>query len=559
MLERHLEPGQYQIGNFVFGADTQFKVENIEVNAYEVNVQDYQRSSSDELQFGNDTLKPMPILLTINALHNYRLRHVGAVIKDFRELNFDNDRAPGIFAREWRSDEIRQKWGELKPLKICRAKDGVTLRVYGRPGKLSILPLGRPPNNLAQKIVAEFRRSDTLYYNDFEWVVSAAPNEIKTIVRNANHDMGDADSWLRFILVGPMTHPIIQLGFETIELDAEIPSGAIVEISSYPWSRRAIDVYSGISLNARILRPYLDKLLFRTNDVVEFSWNATGLVTEPYVLDETYDQNYTQQDFESGWNTSYLGPGEGEISVRLVSWINILPRPAIAWTTPFITGNKWKLGVAIRKNRKTRTDWQRVGFRMLHPSESSLIEEECTNRIIGRSNEFGTIYSYWDCTYTRCWYGIHRDGTDYILSPTYKIYRLIANLENFIDNLKKVFGTPEHAGAGWDWDAEFGNGELLSLQTLYINNHRVASFDDKGAGAVGPDFRYGGFGMKATQRFITQSDPGPIGAFRISDNYPPTYEGRNILEEMQGEMEQEFGNISLSRVYMFWRDAWQTL
>lgn len=559
MLNRNLEPGQYQIGNFVFGANTQFRVESCDVGAYELNVQDFQRGSADELNFGMDTLKPMPINLTIHALNNYHMPNMAAITKDWRELNFDNDRQPGIFAREWRADDVRHKWGELKPLKICRPKDGTVVRVYGRPGKLAVTPLGRPPNNQSRQLVAEYRRSDTLYYSDFEWIVQAPPNEIKTIVRNANHDMGDAPSWLRFLLIGPMVHPIIQLGFVTVELDVSIPMGAAVEISSYPWARRVIDLNSGITLNARLTQPYLDKLLFDTNGIIEFSWNASGLNPWPSTDDVDF-QGFDDATFSSQWLISYMGPGAGTMRPKfIVGQTPNVWRTCIVWDDPNWTdpgAHSWRLGTAIRRNKKTVSDWQRIGFRMAHPAESSLIEEECVNRIIGRSNASGTRYLYWDITYTRVWFGMHLDGTDWILSPPYKINRLLENIRNIWDRFKEVFGMAQHGGPGWDYDVDFGTGDNLHLSTLWINGTRLCSFEPGYADArnmFGPEQRHYGFGMKATQRLLGQSTPGPISHFRANDNWPPS-----AMDDIIEEMEQGAG-FTFSMVYLFWRDAWQTL
>jgi len=555
MLDRNLLPGQYQIGNFVFGAHTMFRVESCDIGAYELNVKDYQRGSADELSFGEDTLKPMPLTLTINALNNYAMPHIASLMKDFKELNFDNDRQPGIFAREWRADETRHKWGELKPLKVCRPKDGVTLRVYGRPGKLAVTPLGRAPNNQNRQMVAEFRRSDTLYYSDYEYLTSTKPNEIQTIVRNADHDMGDAPSWLRFLLVGPMTHPIIQLGFVTIELDYAIPAGSVVEISSYPWARRAIDLSSGISLNARLTQPYLDKLLFETNSKVEFSWNASGLRISGNDVEEDFSA-YDLTMLHDKWHIFYMGPGQGEIAPK-IQLLPALPliHAVLAWHD---SGNRWRLGTAIFKRGKTISDWQKVGMQIGIAPEPSLFEEECANRIIGRSNADGTRYQYWDIRYPNFIFGIHIDGTDHEISKTYKIPRILAVLENIIDNFKGAFGAGDHAGAGWYWEAEFGSGEDLNTHTLWINGHRVCVFRNANAwGFTGKDYRHYGFGMKATQRLLGQSTPGPLVKFWGGDNYPPSI-AEEIIKEAEEQANIEYGSVR-SRCYLLWRDAWQTL
>ena len=56
------------------------------------------------------------------------------------QLELDTDRQIGQFIREWRADDVRFGWGQLKPLWICR-EDGRLLRVYGRPGKVAVTRL----------------------------------------------------------------------------------------------------------------------------------------------------------------------------------------------------------------------------------------------------------------------------------------------------------------------------------------------------------------------------------------------------------------------------------
>ena len=528
----NLKPGQYQIGDFVFGYDTMFNVEKFDnASGWDVNVQDFQSLSSDELRFGTDTLKPQPIQLTINARTNYAMTNMLALTNDSRELDF-TDRQIGQFIREWRADDVRFQWGQLKPLWICR-EDGRLLRVYGRPGKVAVARL--PHKGQSRAIVAEFRRSDTLFYNEYEWFTNVKPTEIVTITRAIDLDMGDAPSWLRLFLVGPMTHPIISVGNITVELDYSLENGEVVEISSYPWERRVISLDTGQSLAAALISPYLDKLSFPADSAIEVSWTATNINTQ-----------VNQEDFDSyndaHWWTDYSGPGAGTMGVT---------NGVLRWND---SGNQIHMGTKVYKT-PTVTNYQLVGFTMESPMEASYTEEECSNRIIGRCNATRTEYLYWEITYTRCWFGYHKDGVDTVLSQVYAIESVIETLARIVGNsIRTLFGVLGNYVENWKYEAEFGNGAGEYASVLRINNHTfVATMPDHWpilgehpyTTWVPPlslaDNRYGGLGMRATPRFAGQSTPGTISEFHMRDNPPP----------------EVAAPLNVSGVIMMWRDAWQ--
>lgn len=267
-----LKPGQFQIGNFVFGRDTLFNVEKMEILGYDVSVQDFQTPSSDVLRFGSDSLKPLPIQFSINAFSNRTLGNVAALTRTGPQ-SFSSDPTVLQFVQEWKSDATRQNWGELKPLLFCR-DDGSVVMVFGRPGKMAVSLFD--PTKSCRKIVAEFRRSDTLAYSAVEKVVTPTGTP-QTVARSSVAGMGNAPSWLRFLLTGPMSYPIIQLGWTTVQLSAAIQEGDVVEISSYPWARRVISLGDGLSYAAAYTSETpLSKLLFAADTVTMLSWNATG-------------------------------------------------------------------------------------------------------------------------------------------------------------------------------------------------------------------------------------------------------------------------------------------
>ncbi|QGJ90066.1 minor tail protein [Mycobacterium phage Indlulamithi] len=270
-INKNLEPGQYQIGDLVMGPFTPFAIESIDIGNYDVNSQDTQSMMSDEIRFGQDTFKPSPLQLTINVQVNRMVENVAAMMASVPQLNFADDPNLHDLQREWRAPETLKEWGAIKPLLFCGG-DGITRQFYGRPGKFTYKK-HRQAGSLFYQCQAEFRRSDTFAYSDKEFYVDFAPNVPQTLTRT----IGTAPSWVRFFIVGPANHPVINWGTKQIELDWNVEAGQIVEISSYPWQRRVVD-NTGLSLAARIVtdRPYLDSIYFNDHEPKLISWTATG-------------------------------------------------------------------------------------------------------------------------------------------------------------------------------------------------------------------------------------------------------------------------------------------
>lgn len=520
MTARNLEPGQYQIGNFVFGAGTQFNVEEFIVAGWEINVQDQQASLSDELRFGSDSFRPNPIQITMSATRNRTLPNVAGMLSNPAELDFTWDRRIGDFTAEWRADEIRKEWGELKPLYVCRP-DGSVVQVYGRPGKLAVSR--ESPKSLTRNIVAEYRRSDTLAYNEYEWYLQARYGESKTLFRNAYFGQGDAACWLRFVLVGPMEHPIIQLGDITIDFDYELEAGDVVEINSYPWSRRCVRLNDGLNLSAYLVTPYLEKLNFPVNKPINLSWNATNVNSQVEVRNFSSYGNTTEGLPSSDWYTTNYGSGTGQYKITSGQMV---------WTD---SGNSARLGTSIFK-LPTLTEYQVVAANLATLPEGPLLgSEECSNRIIGQSNSTGTEYVYWDISYNYFWFGYHKNGVDYQLSQRYKFSTFAAIWQKFWTDL---WADITNTSVNWKIEAEFGTGAGSLTSTLRINDSHVFSFTDTSGLGLGSN-HYTGLGMRATSRFAGQSTPGKWSTFRMRDN--------NVVP------------VNISAVYMFWRDAWQNI
>lgn len=282
MPTRNLEPGQFQLGDTIFGEHTLYKVESMDIGNYDVNVQDSQAQASNSIDFGIDTLKPAPIQLTINLLINKMLPNVAAAVNSTKVLNFDNDPNLDMLQEEWRAEDVMMEWGEMKPLYFC-GTDGITRQFFGRPGKFSYRK-ARIINDVYYVITAEFRRADTFAYSETEWFVPfLTVGETQTI----SLTRGSAPSPVRIIIYGPANHPVITWGTKTISLDWDIPAGKAAEITSYAWLGRRVVDSDNLSLAAYLTisgEPYLDrlKLLHRSN--IDISWTAVGTNTDSKMI-----------------------------------------------------------------------------------------------------------------------------------------------------------------------------------------------------------------------------------------------------------------------------------
>lgn len=273
MPSQNLEPGQFQLGNLIMGPYTMFKIESLDIGNYDVNVQDSQAQDMSELRFGSDTFKPAPIQLTINVLVNKVHAGVAAITNDGRTLNFDSDPNLADLQREWRAEEIMQQWGAMKPLYFC-GTDGITRMFFGRPGKFAYKH-HRIVDSQFYQCQAEFRRADTFAYSEQEYFETLERTVPKTVTLSA----GNAPSWVRFLLFGPMNEPVITFGPWTIQLHHNLPPDTAAEINAYPWSGRRVVRSDGLSLAAYLEmtpEPYLSKLRFPVNTPYEIVWDATG-------------------------------------------------------------------------------------------------------------------------------------------------------------------------------------------------------------------------------------------------------------------------------------------
>ena len=262
----NLIPGQYQFGDLVMGKGTPYKITAFDINPYGVAVQDYQLPLSDENNFGLDTQTPGPINLTINVIQNRWLENMpppepGATLISGSLSDLQ---------REWRADDVRSRWGEMKPLYYC-GNDGIIKAIYGRPGKFQY-PKGNERSEVLE-CTGEFRRADNFSHVYRETVVElqggAAPVWIKS--------EGDAAAFGRIYMVGPLSNPIVSIGDQTYQLQLSLASGEAAEVSGYPWRRRAVNS-NGINIRAN-LDGKLDKLKIPSHTYIPVRWTSDNINT----------------------------------------------------------------------------------------------------------------------------------------------------------------------------------------------------------------------------------------------------------------------------------------
>lgn len=276
-----LLPFQYQCGDSKFGRDLPIIVSKVDIQTYNVNNQDFQVQRSDENRFGIDTLSPAPIIFTMSVLQNYMLDNGSPwadVVEPSGLFAASENKYLNALAKEWKDPPLRLTWGATKPILFCD-RNNRTVRIYGRPGKFTHSPRNRD-GDMWIDVQAEFRRSDTYAHSDIEYFVGdpdsndiLAPGDHVTATRLD----GDGDSWLRILIYGPATNPVITYGDDVIQTNSVIPPGVVAEISSYPWMRRYVDS-TNVNRRTEIIGDtlYLDQIKFYEGETRDVSWTCTG-------------------------------------------------------------------------------------------------------------------------------------------------------------------------------------------------------------------------------------------------------------------------------------------
>jgi hypothetical protein len=276
--------GQYQIGEIVMGRGTNIIIETFDAKPYDVNQQDYQVIRADEVRFGIDSQKPTSIEITMDVLYSkLRPEHANAIPNFWHDMPTVAD-----LAREWAFDEGRKIWGQMKPLYVC-GRDDVPKIIYGRPGQFGATAV--TDHSEVVPVVAEFRRADIYSYSVYENVVILDQHTISAVINGTN---GDAPSWIRILIEGPITKPAIN--FQSlyqinqpyvVNLNYDVAAGETIEISSYPWERRAVSS-TGENLSSYLnsATPYLDRLRIDPTDdtLMSITGGAATAQTQVIVL-----------------------------------------------------------------------------------------------------------------------------------------------------------------------------------------------------------------------------------------------------------------------------------
>lgn len=291
MVYKNLVPGQWQIGEIVMGYGTNIKIESVDVKPYDVTHQDYQVARSSEKRFGFDQFSPTTIELNLMIMHNRLLPGWESLIPNF----WHSMPTLNHVAREWRFDEGRNTWGEMKALYVNGKYDEIPKVVYGRPGQFSYTFDDEYNNGEIVRALAEFRRADTLAYSVHETGLELELSDDPVyIIRNE----GDGpDTWFRILIYGPVTNPVITVGEHKIKLNVSIPEGKVAEVSSYPWKRRAVDS-DRINLAANLVgdSSFLDRLTLPYKVPVPVKWTSTEANTwVPSLGNQSWSEDI-------GWN-----------------------------------------------------------------------------------------------------------------------------------------------------------------------------------------------------------------------------------------------------------------
>ena len=285
-----LKPGQYQLGDIVFGKGTVYPVSSIEIQSYNIQAQDGQLIRSDEVQFGFDSFQPAPIIFEMGVLDFRSIPNMAGLVGESWYTDSPDDSLNHL-ALAWRGDYVRNSWGAVTALKFCD-RDGRVRVWYGRPRKFQASK--KSSKGSFYVVHAEFQRIDTLCYDEEESSIKLGDG-----LNIINRGPGQANTWMRVVGYGPLTHPIVRIGENVIDLDMTIPDDKAFEISSYPWSRRAI-TSDGINIASKLIgeTQYLDRLIIPGNSVMSVNWSANEQNTwVPDLTNNSWAESIQNLDF----------------------------------------------------------------------------------------------------------------------------------------------------------------------------------------------------------------------------------------------------------------------
>jgi hypothetical protein len=271
-----MQPYQYQIDDVLFGRGTGIIIQKVEPQPHVVETQDFKLPRTNEIRFGIDTLSAGPIMFMLSILVNWQIGKSPNDIVSDDLFAKDGTLLPKL-AKAWLNNkELMMTWGAAIPLKVCN-RYGEVFRIYGRPGKFA-QSMRRTEGQAWIDVMAEFRRMDTLAHSDTEYFVGPLNPGAAAVVATRFSD--DADAWVRVLVTGPATNPIITYGDEVIEFAGTVPAGQTLEISSYPWLRRVVRDTGSILVSERASlvgdTQYLDQIVFKEGDSINVSWTASA-------------------------------------------------------------------------------------------------------------------------------------------------------------------------------------------------------------------------------------------------------------------------------------------
>jgi hypothetical protein len=517
---RNLISGQYQIGNLIFGRGTTVRVETFDIKPYDVNPQDHQVSLSDEIRFGIDSFKPTTIEITFHVLSNRLLPGYEYLIPNFWQ---DMPKAAD-FQKEWRFDEGRKVWGAIKPLYAC-GKDDVTRMIYGRPRQFTYAKDSDYTESV--NCLGQFQRSDTLAYTAQESYIELAGGVLPWHLTRTG---GDSDTWFRILAYGPMTNPKFTVGIHTIDLDYEIAEGEALEISSYPWMRRAVDS-NRTNLAAYLIgrSEYLDRMTLPWAQDVPIRWTSEELNTwVPDLGNQTWEQDISSLKF--GPLPSYFTTLNGKARVRF-DLIN-----SIQFGLPIITPSKF-IGNAI------------LGH---------------TTSIIDNQHQFATGDQYSEARVTEPFDG--RSAIVIMSNSTMTNYGMVEVSSGLLNNKLKIrLGTSPtdygpvvaewSRGLGWDEHDRVGIGyeEDTSRFVLYYNREEVGSWVDT-THIVDQANRHQGYIFDMDGNLLSQGTGfRDLVSYDRAGGIPPPF--------VPGEYPPgpPPPGSPIGRAFLFWHDAWSTI
>lgn len=455
---RNLLPGQYQLGNTIFGKYTNIKVENFDPQSYNVTAQDMQQNRSDEIGFGIDSLQAQPITMRLSVLDNRVLPSMTGYTGLTLPPGFDlrGQETLDRLGAEWKSNDMRSNWGAAKPL-FCCGRDGVTRVVYGRPRKFK--QTKRSESSEGWSVDAEFMRLDTLCYREDETVMEIMPGAAPTY---AERTEGNAPAWLRIYGEGPITHPIVTIGDQQVELDMTIAEGEAFEVSSYPWRRRSIDS-NRRNLGALLIgeTQYLDRLILPPNTRTPVRWTSSGVNTwTPALGTQAWSESIDNLDsFNLSSAFATIG-GKVVVALDLLNFGN----PSFPWLD---MPQKFIRNALLESTSAVRYDKDQFS------SARQYCEAKLVNPINGRSgiaimsNDAMTNYVVGEVKTAI--------GGNYLRIRTGTAYNTYSSVRAEWQNTAPLgFSETDTVGIGFDPDAGAGTFRM------YLNGDEKCSWEDTG-------------------------------------------------------------------------------